>query len=299
VTTSRRLAYLALIVNAIIWGTAFPLIKPVFSLITPTEYLYFRFLVAGICALPIFLYYLFKLHPKISYLLKVFILELFGTVLPLLLLYEGLARTSALDASLIGATGPIFVVIGGIIFLHERESKREWQGIALALLGSFVIVSEPLLLGRSTDTTSSAFGNLLIMGYNLIWMIYALIAKKFYKKHPPLYFGAITYLGTALIYGLILAHSGSLPSLWLLTSNISILVPVLYMAIPGGILSFALYLYAQSKIEVSEANLFTYLNGAVAIPATYFILGEKPSFLVILAILVITYGVYRSKTRKN
>ncbi len=298
-TTARRLAYTALIANAIIWGSAFPLIKPVFTYISPVEYLYFRFLVAGVCALPIFLYYLIKLHPKVSYLLKVFLLELFGTVLPLLLLYEGLARTSALDASLIGATGPIFVVLGGILFLHERESKREWQGIALALLGSLVIVAEPLLLGKNTDTTSSAFGNLLVMGYNLVWMIYALIAKKFYKKHPPLYFGAATYLGTALIYALILLRTGSLPSLYLLTSNISILMPVLYMAIHGGILSFALYLYAQSKIEVSEANLFTYLNGAVAIPATYLILGEKPSLLVILAILVITYGVYRSETKTN
>jgi drug/metabolite transporter (DMT)-like permease len=298
-TIHRRLTYAALIANSIIWGSAFPIIKPAFSLITPMAYLYFRFLVAGICALPIFLYYLFKLHPKPSYMIKVFMLELFGTVLPLLLLYEGLARTSALAASLIGATGPIFVVLGGIIFLHERESKREWQGIALALLGSFVIVAEPLLLGKATDTANPAYGNLLIMGSKLIWMIYALIAKKFYKKHPPLYFGAATYLGTAAIYGMLLTIRGQLPPLDILYSNFSVLLPVLYMAIPGGILSFALYLYAQSKIEVSEANLFTYLNGAVAIPATYFILGEKPSFLVILAIFVITYGVYRSETRKK
>lgn len=298
-TRNRKLAYAALIFNAVIWGVAFPLVKPAFAFISPMQYLYFRFLVAGVMSLPIFLYYYFKIHPKLSYLIKVLLLELLGTVIPLLLLYEGLARTSALDASLIGATGPIFVVLGGIIFLHERESKREWQGIALALLGSLVIVAEPLILGSTTDTISSAYGNLLILGYNLIWMVYALIAKKFYKKHPPLYFGSLTYLGTALIYGLILSRSGALPPLSILYTSYSILVPVLYMAIPGGILSFALYLFAQSKIEVSEANLFTYLNGAVAIPANYFILGEKPSPLVVLAILAITYGVYRSETRNK
>ena len=76
-----------------------------------------------------------------------------------------------------------------------------------------------------------------------------------------------------------------------------IMLPVLYMAIPGGILAFALYLYAQSKIEVSEANLFTYLNGVVAIPAAYFLLGETPSLLTVLAILLIGAGVYQAEEK--
>lgn len=298
-TKNRRLSYLALTLNAIIWGSAFPIVKPAFAYISPMQYLYLRFLLAGIVAIPIFLYFYLKLRPKLSYLFKVLLIELGGMVIPLLVLYEGLARTTALDASLIGATGPIFVVLGGILLLRERETKREWQGLALSLLGSLVIVVEPILMGGHSDTASSTLGNLLILTYNLLWMVYALIAKKFYKKHPPLYFGAVTYLGTALIYGLILAHSGSLPPLSILYTSYPILLPVLYMAIPGGILAFALYLFAQSKIEVSEANIFTYLNGVVAIPAAYFLLGEKPSPVTLLAIIIITYGVLRAELRSR
>lgn len=297
-TTSRRLAYLALTVNAIIWGAAFPVVKPAFDLVTPLQYLYLRFLVAGVLAIPVFLTYYFKVHPKGSYILKVFCIEMFGLPLPLYLLYEGLARTSALDASLIGATGPIFVVLGGILFLHEHETRREWQGLALALVGSLVLVAEPLILGH-VETAASAYGNLLILGYNLLWMIYALIAKKVYKKRPPLYFGSVTYLATALIFAVILTSRHALPPLDILSSHFSVLLPVLYMAIPGGILAFALYLYAQSKIEVSEANLFTYLNGVVAIPASFLLLGDKPSFLTLLAVLIITYGIYRSETKST
>lgn len=297
-TTSRKFAYIALTLNAIIWGAAFPIIKPAFNLITPVQYLYFRFLVAGLLSLPIFLVYYYKVHPKMSYNIKVLLIELIGLPLPLYLLYEGLARTSALDASLIGATGPIFVVLGGILFLHERETKREWQGLALALAGSLLIVGEPLLLGLHSDTASSTVGNLLILGYNILWTIYAVIAKKQYKKKPPLYHGALTYLATALIFAVILASQGSLPSFTLL-SNPIILIPVLYMAVPGGILAFALYLYGQSKIEVSEANLFTYLNGPVAIPVSFLLLGEKPSLLTLFAILLIALGVYRSEKRTH
>jgi drug/metabolite transporter (DMT)-like permease len=297
VTTSRKLAYLALTINAIIWGSAFAIVKPVFDHISPLQYLYFRFLTAGVLSLPIFLYYYYKIHLKISYILKVLLIELLGTALPLYILYEGLSRTSALEASLIGATGPIFVILGGIWFLRERESRREWQGLVISLTGSLLLIFEPIWNGHGL-VGSSLLGNLAILGYNFLFMIYALIAKKFYKKHPPLYLGSLTYLFTALIYGLILFSQNSLPSYELLAIS-HVLIPILYMAIPGGILAFALYLYAQSKIEVSEANLFTYLNGVVAIPATYFLLGEKPSFLTLLAILIIAYGVIRAEKTRN
>lgn len=298
-TKQRRLAYTALLLIALIWGSAFPLIKPALALITPMQYLYFRFLVAGLVSLPIFLYFYIKIHPKISYLIKSLLIETLGITFPLLILYEGLARTSALEASLIGAIGPIFVVLGGIIFLNERESKREWQGLALALLGSLMLVGEPLLLGSHSDTPQSMTGNLLVLSYDVLWAIYALIAKKFYRTKPPLYLGSLTYLATALIYGIILANQHILPSFKILATNFTVLLPVLYMAIPGGIIAFALYLYAQSKIEVSEANLFTYLNGVVAIPASFILLGERPSWLTLTAITIITYGVVRAEKKRK
>lgn len=292
----RRLAYTALLTNVFIWGIAFPLIKPAFAFISPMQYLYFRFLVAGIVSLPIFLVYYFKSYPKISYLFKVTLIELLGITIPLFLLYEGLSRTSSIEASLLGSIYPLFIVLGSVWFLHERENKNEWQGLGLALLGSFILVLGPALSG-DIDTASSTLGNLYILGYGFTYTIYAIIAKKIYKTKPPLYTGALTYLMTALIYGLILSSQKSLPSLMLLSTNPSVLLPVLYMAIPGGIIAFALHLYAVSKIEVSEANLFGYLNGLVAIPAAFFILGEKPSFITLIATAIIAYGVYKAEQK--
>jgi len=296
VTTNRRLAYIALVFNAIIWGAAFPIVKPVFEFLTPLQYLYFRFLVAGVISLPIFIYFYIKKHPKISKIIKILVLELFGTALPLLILYEGLAKTSALEASLIGSTGPIFVVLGGIWFLKERESKREWQGLALSLLGSIILVIAPIFT-TGLDTPSSTMGNLYILGYNVLYAIYAVIAKRFYKTKPILYLGSLVYLMTALIYGLILSAQSALPSITLLFTHSSILIPVLYMAIPGGLLAFALYLHAASKIEVSEANLFTYLNGVVAIPTAFLLLGEVPTFATVIGIFIIAYGVFRAELK--
>jgi drug/metabolite transporter (DMT)-like permease len=266
--------------------------------LTPVQYLYFRFLVAGICASPIFIWYCIKDKPKISYLIKVVLIELLGTAVPLYLLYQGLSMTSALQASLIGSTGPIFIVIGGIIFLHERENKREWQGLAISTLGSLLLVAEPLLTHTGHDTPMSSVGNLFIMGYNLVYTVYAIIAKKVYKSKPPLFVGSLIYMSTAFIYALLLIYQRSLPSLALLFHP-QVIVPVLYMAIPGSILAFGLYLYAMAKIEISEENLFTYLNGVIAIPAAYLILGEVPTVFTIISTLIIALGVYRAESRRS
>lgn len=292
---SRRLAYLALLYNAIVWGAAFPIVKPVFAYLTPLQFLFFRYLSSGILSMPILISFYIKKHPNISNIIKPVLLELSGLALPIYLLYEGMSRTSALEASLIGSTGPLFVILGGIIFLNERESKKEWQGLALSFLGSFILILEPLWNGHGF-IGSSLVGNLLILSHNILFAIYAITAKKMYKKKPPLSLGSLYYLGTAGVYALILSGNQQFPSFTLLL-NQGVILPILYMSILGGIIANIFYLFAASRIEVSEANLFTYLNGIFAIPSAFFLLGEKPSLTTAFAILIIAYGVYRAEKK--
>lgn len=296
---SRRLAYLLLLYNSIVWGIAFPIVKPVFDYLSPLQFLTFRYLLAGIFTIPIFISFYNKRHPKISKIIKPILIELLGLVIPLYLLYEGMSRTSALEASLIGSTGPLFVILGGIMFLREQESQREWQGLALAFLGSAILILEPIWNGHGF-VGSSLIGNLLILAHNIIWAVYALIAKKVYKKTPPLAYGTFTYLGTALIYTTIMYTQNALPifktvQIW----DWRILAPILYMAVPAGFIPNLFYLYAASRIEVSDANLFTYLNGVWAIPASFLLLHEVPSYSTLVAITLIAYGVYRAEIKNQ
>lgn len=294
---SRRLAYLALLYNSLVWGAAFPLIKPVFDYLTPTQFLFFRYGLAGLLSFPIFLHYYYKKHPKVSKVIKMALVETAGLALPILILYEGVSKTSALEASLIGSTGPLFVILGGILFLREKESRREWQGLLISFFGSLLLILEPLWNGHGF-VGSDLSGNLLILVYNAIWALYAVFAKRYYKKSPPIQQISLAFLATTLIHGIILYSQNQLPNYELLT-NSHVLTPVLYMAIPAGIIPNMFYLYAQSRIEVSEANLFTYLNGIWAIPAAFFLLGETPSLTTLAAILIIAYGVYRAETRRS
>lgn len=294
--SSRLKAYLALLTMAVIWGIALPIVKPSLNFVSPYQFLYLRYLIATPLLLPVLIYYLLKLKPALKTVAKIALLEFFEIVVSLPILYQGLKMTSALEASLIGAAGPIFVVLGGIIFLHEREEKREWQGLALSFLGTVILVVEPFLTGRNNHLGFSFTGNLLILVHNLTYVIYTLTAKVWYRSLPKILVSAISYPVAFVGFFLILYFSGQSFSPQLLTTP-SVALAAGYMAVFGSIVAWTLFLYGQNLIEASEASLFTYLQGIVAIPAAVIWLNEKPSWPMLPAIALITAGVCLAEAR--
>lgn len=292
----RTKAYLALLTTTLIWGAAFPIIKPALDHISPFQFLYLRYLIAAPLTLPVLIYYLQKLKPKLKTLSKIAMLEFFGAPFALSILYLGLAKTSALEASLIAATSPIIVTIGGIVFLKENEEKREWLGLAISFIGTLLLVFEPLLNGQSILKTFSLSGNLIILIYNFLIAGYYLAAKKHYHKVPKLFITSTSYFISLIAFAVFLKLTNSPTPVSLLTIP-SVALACLYMAIPGSIIALTTRIYGQDLIEASEASLFQYLQAVVAIPAAYLLLGEIPTIGQVLALIIISFGVFLGEYR--
>ncbi len=288
--TTRAKAYIALITTTIIWGSAFAIIKPALDYISPTQFLYFRYLIAAPLMLPVLIYYLIKLKPKALTLLKITVLEI-STYLMLIFLYQGLKMTSAIEASLVGIVGPLFTILGGIIFLKEKEERKEWLGLIISLIGTLIIVLEPIYSGQSHSQNFSIQGNLLIIGYNVTWAAYLLIAKKAYKSISKVFISSFSYPIGVITLFIVLSIQGASTSISLLQIN-AVKIAVVYMGTLGSIVGFTCYMYGQNKIEASEAALFNYLQSIVAIPAAMFLLKESVTAYQIIAIIVISVGVF-------
>lgn len=302
-TRERKIAYLALIGNMILWALAIPIAKRGFADgLSPTTFLLGRYLLAAPLSLPIILALRKKASVRTAFspkiLSKIVGLELLGTVVALLLLYEGVARTTAVEASLIAITWPIFVTIGGVLWLKEKEERRELAGLALAIAGTIILVLKPL---SANGFSGSFFGNLLIVGQNISIAFYYLLAKKIYA---PLNKWAVTHLsfwvgllGFAVIQ--LLQGTTPLASIKEVMINPSPwpLVAIIYMAVAGSILGLTLYLIGQDKIEASEAAVFTYLEPIISIPAAMFLLQESIGPLEILGAAIIALGVYLVEVR--
>jgi len=293
----RRLAYAALIVNTVVWGLAAPIVKPALSVVTPEKFLFYRFLLAAIITCPYLLIMMKRVRLSTANLIKIVLLELLGTTLLLWMIYTALKLTTAVESALIYSTSPLFVTIAGIIFLRERETKNEWRGLALALIGTIIITLSPLLGAGKLTFSGSFAGNTLMIAQNILWAVYLILAKKIYRRVPKLIVTGISFW-VGLISFYILAGGNQLSQLLADMTNLSVFFAVVYMAILGSIVGATTYLFAQNLIEVSEATIFTYLEAFVAIPAAVFFLKEPLTPWTMAGIAVIAIGVYINGFKK-
>jgi drug/metabolite transporter (DMT)-like permease len=222
--------------------------------------------------------------------------------LGLTVLFLGIDKTTVLDLTLIGSISPIIVVLGGLIFFHEKVTRREQIGIGTALVGTFVAIIAPIL-GTNAIGLS---GNILIFIYVIIDAISVLFAKQLarhrYSQLQTTMIGFQIGFITLLPFALYM-HSPD----YLISSIIDLPVKyhlgVLYMAIFSGLAAYLLRNRGQQSIEVGEAQLFSYLQPIISVPLAVLWLGEDLTYLFVLGAVIIGAGVtiaeYKSQRRKS
>jgi drug/metabolite transporter (DMT)-like permease len=299
----RWLAYTYLMISMVCWGAALPLVKPALHITTPYRYLMYRFSVAIIFSLPILLYYIPKMGKYQKYLGKILLIELLGTSVGLGLLYIGLQHTSAMEASFIATTSPIFVTIAGIIFLKEKQQGHEWLGSIIAFLATLFFLAVPIFQGQPLLFSGSLLGNTFVLLQNICAALYFILAKKYYVTVPKFLVTTLSfYIGAASFLIMSLGEVRfSLPTLVAAThldfQSGWVWGAVIYMAIFGSIIGLTAYMKGQEKIEASEASLFSYLQPLVFMPLSLILLREHIDYLQIGALFFILIGVFIAEKR--
>ena len=309
--TKRLTSYFFLTISTVTWGLALIIVKPSLEFTTPFRYLLYRYLLAATFSIPIILYYWPKIKKKVETLKKILLVEFFGTGLALALLYVGLSKTTAIEASFLTTTTPIFIVLAGILYLKEKEETHEWLGLIIAFLGTSLLTFLPIFLNGMTSEGISLEGNILIILQNIATAIAMVLAKKHYKKLPKLFVTSVSFFFGVIVFGLLslgeLIHSGTasissaIPQLIRAIqtdmTHQSVWIAALYMAIFGSIIGFTAYIKGQDGIEASEASLFSYLQPLIFVPAALIFLHEKIHPVQIVAMGIIFLGVYIAEKR--
>jgi len=306
VNKKRLTAYLLLTLTSIIWGVAGPVIKHTLQFIPPFTFLFWRFLLASIVLLPFLIWRVKKEKETLKSLLPIIPIGFLGIPLCLTFVFLGFERTSALDGTILGALAPIFIVLAGVLFLKEKVTKLETLGLVVAIAGSVVMISQPLLEG-SLPAQAGAFaqknllGNLLIILSCIVWTAYIIASKKEFKKHSPFVITAVSFLtGLVVIFPFALVENHLQISHYQLPiTNYSALGGLLYMVIFSSIIGYFAFEQGLKLIEASEASLFAYLQPIFAAPAAIIWLGEKITFPFLLGAAIIALGVFLTEFRPS
>ena len=197
--------------------------------------------------------------------------------------------------------GPIMVAIAGMVLLKEHITKPERLGIALALIGTLIVIVGPAVGGNGYALISIE-GNLLIIASLVADAIGTVIAKVALRgRVPAMALTNISFMiGFVCFLPFLLTQYSVQEIITTITSApLTAHLGVLYMAFISGTLAYTLQKLAMKSIEVGEVAVFNYLFPIWAAPLALWWLGEKITLPFVIGAAVIATGVIIAEHKRR
>ena len=285
-TTDRAITpHLALVVVQLLFGT-WPIFgKIVLRSISSTSLVGFR-----ICGAAIIFAIVQRRLGTFRYLPKrvlawLVLTSLLGVVLNQVLFVKGLSLTTAINATLLSTTIPVFTLVVSIAMGHDRASVRNLAGVALAAAGVVYLV-DPF---RASFSAENTWGNLLIIVTSFCYGAYIAVSRDLVKKY-----GALNLITWIFMIGslMMLPLAGYA---WRLerweSASTSAWASIGYIILVPTVGAYYLNAWALTRLTPSVVAIYIYLQPLIAFGLAPVILGEQISSRTLVACILIFAGV--------
>ena len=211
--------------------------------------------------------------------------SLLGVVLNQLLFVKGLSLTTAINASLLTTTIPVFTLAVSIALGQDRASIRHILGIALAAAGVVYLV-DPWRASFSAHTT---LGNILIIINSFCYGAYIAVSRDLFRRY-----GALNVITWIFVIGafITLPVAGFAWSADNLTSvSLGAWLTLAYIILIPTVGAYYLNSWAVTRVPPSIVAIYIYLQPLVAFGFAPLILGESWDSRTLVACALIFAGV--------
>jgi len=288
----KKAEIVALAVTAsIMWGASFPVIKIGLENVPPVLFGTLRYAIA----VPLFFLLSLVLYGKKLFSIRddiyLFVaLGLVGVTLPTILQNYGMMRTTAYMSSILQSTGPAFTVLLAAYFLKERLTWYKAAGIIIASVGTY------LALDIHFSSLGSSVGNALVLLSAVSYAVGGIIAKTCLNRgYKPVQILMLSSLfGTAFLIAI--TPSSESISLGFSVETWGLIV---FLAVVSTFLPYTLWYAAMENTEVSHLSFFVYLIPVFATIFSYVMLGERITWMAVLAAVIIMTGITIAQTHRN
>ena len=210
---------------------------------------------------------------------------LLGVSFNQILFIEGLARTTAINTTVLTTTIPVFTLAAAAVLGRERLTTRAGAGIVLAGIGALL-----LLNAQRFDWSSASFrGDLLLIANCISYSLYLVLSR------PVLaHYHFVTFTAAVFRYGAVLIVLLALPELARFSpAQVS---PLGWASLAGVILlctviPYLLNAWALARVEASHVAFYVFLQPFVATLLAIGILGEELTPKTVLAAGLIFAGL--------
>lgn len=277
--------HLALITVQILFGTWPVLGKVVLRAMSPSTLVTCRVVGAALALVLVQRRFTPLLKMRLKDFAWLVLCSLIGVVGNQFLFVKGLSLTTAINATLLSTTIPVFALFVSIVCGYDRLSVKRLGGIALAICGVVYLVNPH----RADFTAQTTIGNLLIVSNSLLYGAYIVISKGLFERYGAL--NVITWIflvGAAMtipvgLYTLRTEHLQAIgTSVWLAT---------LFIILFPTVGAYYLNAWALTKVSPSIVATYIYLQPLIGFGLAPLFLGEKWNSRTVVAALLVFAGV--------
>lgn len=204
------------------------------------------------------------------------------------MIYIGLRSTEALNALLVGSTGPIFVLVSAWIALGERIGPRQMAGIVISFSG----VAFLLMRGDPANLAAFTFnrGDVWVFAAMFVWGVYSILLKKRPPELKPLSLVFVTSVLAAIMIAPFYAWETATGSPMPVSGPA--LISVGYTAIFASIVALLCYEAATRFIGPGSTSYFLHLMPVFGSVLAILFLGERLAIYHLIGFPVVLAGVF-------
>ena len=217
----------------------------------------------------------------------IFGLALTGMVLCNTLIYYAGRTAAPLNMTLLGLTGPIFIVILSALFLRGRIDFVQTAGFVTALAGVAVVVTDGRLTTIGDVRFVSGDGWMLLNAF--CFAIYTILQSKRPKEISQKTLLAVTAVfGSVIIFPAAWIENGGLPLSSLTLKDIEVF---LYLGVMNSVAAYLAWNTALDKIGNIRTGVIYYSLPLFSGAEAYLIMGEKVSSAQLWGGLLVVAGI--------
>ena len=178
------------------------------------------------------------------------------TIIGQTFLFGGLHSTTAINAALVAALQPIFIILVAVALIGERMNNRQRFGIAVGAFGGLIAIAH-----GEIDTlvrVEFVIGDLLVLIATVAWSFYSVLVKRVSSGiNPFVVFFAFTFIGVVVLLPAHVAEVALLGAYFDPTAEV--VGAILYIAVFNSIIALVFLNIGIARLGPSRASVFYYL----------------------------------------
>lgn len=284
-TIRAKSVFIAGIAVAVMWGSAFVSIREALHSFSSGSLSIFRYLIASLVMLPIYLRLPKRNKPNPTEWVKIAIQGAIGVALYNYANNQSEVTLSAATSSFMISQAPLGISLISILVLKEKPTRRRWVGMLLSTIGIIIIAGANNAIPWLQHNDPGVFwSGIAVLSASVFWVCQKPLLEKF---NPTELMTLCIWTGTIWLLGYLPQLSHELPHAKLID-----IANVAYLAFFPATLAYALWTYVISALSPSRAAGFLYLMPISALILGWILLGEHIGLFEFCGGMVALGGAY-------